>query len=155
MKTLHGHVMRDGIGDASNWDIDAIRKATGRGGLRRGTLNLKLDAPHKLRGEYQLSRKDRADGRDEDLAFEPCLLVTNSGTASALIARTSTNHWGDEGLEIMADDHLRSRYGLNDGDSISVVLTMPLTLEVKSDNVEVKADRQAAARRVIACLGTR
>jgi hypothetical protein len=37
-------------------------------------------------------------------------------------------------------------------DSISVALTMPLTLEVKSDNAQVKADREAAAQRVIACL---
>lgn len=29
---------------------------------------------------------------------------------------------------------------------------MPLTLEVKSDNAEIKADREAAVRRVIACL---
>ncbi len=31
---------------------------------------------------------------------------------------------------------------------------MPLTLVVKSDNAEVKADREAAARRVIACLAS-
>jgi len=29
---------------------------------------------------------------------------------------------------------------------------MPLTLEVKADNAEIKADREVAARRVIACL---
>jgi hypothetical protein len=31
-------------------------------------------------------------------------------------------------------------------------LLLPITLEVKSDNAQVKADREAAARRVIACL---
>jgi DNA polymerase alpha-binding protein Ctf4 len=119
-KVLPGHVMKNGAGDASNWDIDAIRRVTGRGGLQRGTLNVKVDGPHKLRPEYQLSRNERADKRDEDLYFESCVLVMDGGTVAALIARTSTNHWGDEVLEIMAEQHLRSSFGLKDNDRISV-----------------------------------
>jgi CTP-dependent riboflavin kinase len=88
--------------------------------LISGTLNVKLDVPHTLRSDFRLPRERRTDGRPEDLDFERCRLVMRRGNVRALIARTSTNFWGDEVLEIMAEEHLRLGYGLIDRDQISV-----------------------------------
>jgi CTP-dependent riboflavin kinase len=118
-RILSGHVMRGGFGDASNWGLAEIREVTGYS-LLPGTLNVKLNAPHKIRSDFRLLRERRTDRRPEDLDFERCRLVMEHGTVRALIARTSTNAWGDEVLEIMAEKHLRSCYGLKDLDQISV-----------------------------------
>jgi CTP-dependent riboflavin kinase len=117
---LSGYVYELRWGDARNWSIAEIREATGYNSLIPGTLNVKLDASHTLRSDFHLPREQRTDGRNEDLDFERCRLVMQHGTVRALIARTSTNFWGDEVLEIMAEEHLRSRYGLNDKDQVSV-----------------------------------
>ena len=119
-KTLHGHV-EPGCKDAKNWGIDDIRKATGWGHLKPGTLNVRLDAPHTLRADFHLPRGQREDGREEDLDFEPCWLVIGDGQkVKALIARTSTNYWKDSVLEIMAEVWLRECYGLEDGNAVAV-----------------------------------
>jgi CTP-dependent riboflavin kinase len=69
---------------------------------------------------FSCQKERRTDRRPEDLAFEQCRLLTKRGIVRGLIARTSTNAWGDEVLEIMAEKHLRSCCGLRDGDQISV-----------------------------------
>lgn len=101
-KLLHGCVT-GGCGDARNWGIEDIRKATGCDKLYPGTINVKLDAPHYLRVDCKLDRKDRSDLRDEDLYFERCSLITPTAHVDAFIARTSTNYWGNDVLEIMAE----------------------------------------------------
>src|SRR6266849_6343508 len=118
-KALCGY-LTTGRSDAKKWGIDAIRKATGCFGLQPGTLNVRLDAPHDLRADAMLSRKDRTDGRGEDLFFEHCWLALGGGMVPAWIARTSTNFHGEEVLEIMAEEWLRERYGLKDDDLIEV-----------------------------------
>jgi hypothetical protein len=89
--------------DARNWGIEEIRKATGRTNLYAGTINVELDQPHKLRVDHTLDRRDRTDQRDEDLFFEDCWLITSTAKVSSVIARTSTNFWGDSVLEVMAE----------------------------------------------------
>jgi CTP-dependent riboflavin kinase len=118
-KTLSGKVAA-GCGDGSNWGISEIRKATGYGNLKKGTLNVKLEDPHDLRPDYELPRADRKDGKDEDLCFECCCLVIGFRRVPALIARTSRNYWGRSVLEIMAEEMLRERYSLRDGDTFGV-----------------------------------
>jgi hypothetical protein len=113
---IAGYVM-PGLGDASNWGIADIQVATGYGRLQPGTLNVSLSAPHMLRRDFQLQGSQRTDGRDEDLDFERCQLVTGDGIkVRALIARTSTNYWKDEVLEIP----LRERLKLFDEDPVDV-----------------------------------
>jgi CTP-dependent riboflavin kinase len=122
-KTLRG-CLKAGLNDAKNWDMDAIRRATGCSGLRPGTLNVELDAPHELRVDATLYRKDRADGRNEDLYFERCHLMLGESKVPAWIARTNTNFHGKKMLEIMAEEPLRERYGLKDNDCIDVQIFM-------------------------------
>lgn len=59
---------------------------------------------------------------DEDLDFEICSVVLSCGVrVRALIAQTSTNYWGTQNvIEIMAEEHLQTRYGLKAGDCIHV-----------------------------------
>jgi CTP-dependent riboflavin kinase len=120
-KTLKGRIS-SGLGDARSWEISGIRKATGYDRLKEGTLNVRLDAPHRLRRDYALRREHRKDRRehDEDLYFERCVLVIGTDRVQALIARTSTNYWGPSILEIMAEEMIRDRYGLQDGDALEV-----------------------------------
>ena len=118
-KTLRGCVTT-GCGDAKNWGIDAIRKATGCNGLLPATFNVRLDTPHKLRVDATLSRGDRTDRRGEDLFFERCVLALGGGMVRAWIARTSTNFHGEHVLEIMAEEWLRKQYRLEDNDPIDV-----------------------------------
>jgi CTP-dependent riboflavin kinase len=118
MRVLRG-VVKAGLCDAKNWDVKAIRTVTGRPDLVEGTLNVKLNEPHVLRPDFALPAASRND-RNEDLYLEECLLLINSDKVPALIARTSTNFWGRETLEIMASVHLRHTYRLNDEDIIRV-----------------------------------
>jgi len=118
-KTLSGQI-ETGAGDAVNWEISEIQKVTGYRNLKKGTLNVRLGSPHRLRPDHTLRREDRKDGRDEDLCFECCCLVIGPCRIPALIARTSTNHWGPSVLEIMAEEMLRKRYGLQDADTLDV-----------------------------------
>jgi CTP-dependent riboflavin kinase len=116
---LRGYVS-PGHDDARKWGIAEIRKATGYTSLIEGTLNVRLSIPHSVRTDFRLRKEDRTDGRAEDLDFERCLLVTRSGSVAALIARTSTNAWGNDVLEIMAEVHLRSCFNLSDTDDVSI-----------------------------------
>lgn len=118
-KTLRGQV-ETGCGDARSWDISEIRRVTGFDDLKESTLNVRLDAAHNLRPDYTLLRGDRECGRDEDLYFERCCLVIGPYRVSALIARTSRDFWGPSVLEIMAEELLRQRYRLQDGDALEV-----------------------------------
>jgi CTP-dependent riboflavin kinase len=118
-KVLRGHVA-SGCRDANNWGISEIRKATGFEDLKAGTLNVRLESPHNLRPDYKLLRGNRKDERDEDLFFESCCLVIGSHRVPALIARTTTNYWKSEVLEIMAEEILRERYDLQDGDVLDI-----------------------------------
>jgi CTP-dependent riboflavin kinase len=102
-KTVLDGRIKAGCGDAKHWGIEEIRKATGRGNLYGGTINVEIDHPHTLRVDHRLDRRDRTDQRQEDLCFENCWLITSTGKVSAVIARTSTNFWGDNVLEIMAE----------------------------------------------------
>ena len=112
-RTLRGHVA-SGLSDARNWGIADIRGATGYSRLQPGTLNVRLSSPHALRCYFKLHAKLRTDGRDEDLNFERCRLVMSDGIkVRALIARTSTNYWKDQVLEIMAEMRLRERFELS------------------------------------------
>jgi CTP-dependent riboflavin kinase len=113
-KILSGRI-EAGCGDAKNWGISEIRSVTGYSNLKKGTLNVRLGAEHILRPDYELSRRDRGDGRDEDLCFERCCLVIDACRVPALIARTSRNYWGLSVLEVMAEEMLRERYRLEDG----------------------------------------
>ncbi len=115
MKVLRGRIT-DGCGDAKNWGIEDIRKATGRNNLHAGTINVKLDAPHCVRPDYWLDKGNRSDGRDEDLCFEKCQLITPNAKVGALIARTSRNYWGDDVLELM----LEWLDGVKAGDRVDV-----------------------------------
>jgi len=137
-KILLGRVMTNGFGDASNWGLAEIRQVTGYS-LIPGTLNIKLDAPHRVRSDFFLPKERRTDRRPEDLAFEQCRLLTERGIVRALIARTSTNAWGDEVLEIMAEKHLRSCCGLRDGDQISVEICV-------NDDAAVEAETERDTR---------
>jgi hypothetical protein len=114
-KVLRG-LISEGCGDAKNWGIEDIRRATIREDLHNGTINVKLDTPHCLRVDYRLDRKDRSDRRDEDLCFEKCWLITPTMKVEALIARTSTNYWTDAVLELMT----KWVDGLKVGDSVDV-----------------------------------
>jgi CTP-dependent riboflavin kinase len=116
---LSGQIVA-GCGDGSSWGISEIQKATGYVKLKKGTLNVKLCSPHTLRPDYVLRRQERKDGRDEDLFFERCCLVIGAYRVPALIARTSTNFWGLSVLEIMAEEMLRQRYRLQDGDALDI-----------------------------------
>ena len=118
-KILHGTV-ESGAGNAENWPIVQIRETTGYPNLEDGTLNLRLDVPHVLRRDYELLRTDRKDGGSEDLRYERCCLILRDARLAALIARTSTNYWTNNVLEIMAEEHLRNTYGLKDGDPVAV-----------------------------------
>jgi CTP-dependent riboflavin kinase len=119
---LRGRVT-NGFGDAKNWGIEQIRALTAYDSLQRGTLNVVLDVPHTLRSDFRLPRERRTDGRNEDLDFERCLVVGSSGdSVRALIARTSTNAWGDSVLEIMAEEILRVRLGLQEASAVEVVV---------------------------------
>jgi len=122
-RILSGRI-ETGCGDAKNWEISEIQKITGCRNLKKGTLNLKLAIPHNLRPDCKLPRGERKDGRDEDLYFEYCFLVIGSCRVPALIARTSTNHWKSSVLEIMAEEMLRERYCLKDGDTVDVEVSM-------------------------------
>jgi CTP-dependent riboflavin kinase len=109
------------LSDARNWGIADIRGATGYSRLQPGTLNVRLSSPHALRCDFKLQAKLRTDGRDEDLNFERCRLVMSDGIkVRALIARTSTNYWKDQVLEIMAEMRLRERFELFDEDPVDV-----------------------------------
>jgi CTP-dependent riboflavin kinase len=132
-RTLRGYVL-PGLGDASNWGIADIRGATGYSRLQPGTLNVGLSAPHKLRRDFELPGELRTDGRDEHLYFERCRLVMGDGIkVRALIARTSTNYWKDQVLEIMAEISLRGRFDLFDG--------LPVDVEVwVGDNASAEAE---------------
>ena len=118
-KILKGRVEK-GCRDGKNWDISDIRKTTGYDNLKPGTLNVRLAAPHNLRIDYRLPREQRTDGRDEDLYFERCRLVIGRSSIRALIARTSTNFWGNSVLEIMAEEMIRQCYGVQDGDTVEL-----------------------------------
>jgi CTP-dependent riboflavin kinase len=120
-RTFAGRVV-PGCGNASTWEISEIRKATGNYQLVEGTLNLELEVPHILRPDHKLVRENRKDrhDHDEDLFFEHCVLVIGTSRVRALIARTSTNYWGPSVLEVMAEEMLRRRYSLEDGDVLDV-----------------------------------
>ncbi len=119
-KTLPGRV-KPGSGHAGrNWEISQIQSLTGFTNLKNGTLNVRLEAEHSLRPYCHLRRGDRKDGIDEDLYFELCCLVIGDCRVPAVIARTGTNYWGESVLEIMAEEMLRKRYRLQDGDTVNV-----------------------------------
>ena len=104
----------------TNWGISQIQRVTGYMHLENGTLNVKLEAEHILRPFCTLRREDREDRINEDLSFERCCLLICDRKVPALIARTSTNHWGSCVLEIMAEEKIRQCYGLEDGDTLEV-----------------------------------
>jgi CTP-dependent riboflavin kinase len=119
-KKLRGEI-ESGVGDAGNsWGISEIQRVTGYTSLQKGTLNVRLKAEHALRPYCNLRKEDRKDGINEDLYFEHCHLVIGDYRVPALIARTSTNHWKSAVLEIMAEEMLLARYGLQDGDTLEV-----------------------------------
>ena len=93
---------------------------TGFPNLKKGTLNVRLEAEYSLRPHCILRREDRKDGIDEDLYFEYCCLVIGACRVPAVIARTSTNYWGQSVLEIMAEEMLRESYRPQDGDTVNV-----------------------------------
>jgi CTP-dependent riboflavin kinase len=128
-KTLTGRI-EAGSGHAGrNWGISEIQKLTGYTNLMQGTLNLRLEAEHSLRPCCILRREDRKDRIGEDLYFEYCCLVIGVCRVPALIARTSTNHWGPSVLEIMAEEMLRKGYGLQDGDTVNVEVWTETSVE--------------------------
>jgi CTP-dependent riboflavin kinase len=91
------------------------------GDLHVGTLNVDLDEePPTFRPDFTLDAKDRSDGGAESFGFQCCSLRMQAGIVKALIARTSTNFHGEWTLEIMATEHLRSRYGLKEADPVTV-----------------------------------
>ena len=118
-KIFHGKLDK-GLGDATDWGIEDIRRATGRPNLHKGTLNICVGdqyREYKLRVDHRLDRTDRSDERDEDLCFERCWLIIAERRIPAVIAQTSRNHHGLNGVfEIMAEwvD------GLNPGDAVDV-----------------------------------
>src|ERR1700688_167218 len=119
-KTLRGRI-EAGCGNAGRtWDISEIQRVTGYTKLTNGTLNVRLEVEHNLRPDCNLRKEGRKDGIAEDLFFQHCVLVIRNGRVPALIARTSTNYWGLSVLEIMAEENLRKRFCLQDGDVVDV-----------------------------------
>jgi CTP-dependent riboflavin kinase len=124
-ETLHGHYEENGSRDASNWGMDDIRRATGWDRLQTGTVNVRLAGHHAPRPDYHLPRQCRSPEyghSHEDLKFEICVVLLPCGArVRALIAQTSTNYWGQYNvIELMAEQHLRTRYNLKGGDRIDV-----------------------------------
>lgn len=113
-----------GIGDASNWGIEDIQRVTGWN-VVRGTVNVRLEGRHTLRQppDFHLPEKERADGRDEDLSFERCVVILpDERRVRGLIAQTGRHAWGDGYLEIMAEERLIDRYALEDGTPLRIVV---------------------------------
>ena len=111
-------VVGSGTRDAVTWPIDVIRKLVERPNLYEGTLNVELSTPYELSPDYTLAQEE--NNRPEALYFEECQLHLGADIISALIARTSTNFHGSTVLEIMANIHLRNKYGLVDGSEVIV-----------------------------------
>jgi hypothetical protein len=77
-----------------------------------------------MRPDFHLAREDRNSAyayNHEHLVFERCILLLPGGArVPALIGRTSNNFLGPSVLEVMAEEHLRTRYALAKGDRIDV-----------------------------------
>src|SRR5947208_16060315 len=112
-KTIRG-ALETGLGCAKDWSIGEIRKVTGCPSLQPGTMNGRLDAPHKIRIDALLLREGRIYNLDEDLVFERCQLLLGGVSIPAWMVRTSRDLHGGQMLEIMAARRLRQRYGSNE-----------------------------------------
>jgi len=91
-----------------------------------GTLNIKVTEAElaKLLMVHSDSRlrieSFRADGRTYGQA--ECIPITLHESRGAIILPERSHHTGV--LELISDEHLRSRYGLKDGDALDIIVTI-------------------------------
>jgi CTP-dependent riboflavin kinase len=124
-----GSVMREvkaivtsGFGEAANHLrhlLGGIRMLTGLS-VVPGTLNLRLPFPHDLRADFRVDRG--AYNAYEEIFIERCLI--NAVPALMLRTDAQVHDWihAVEQVEVMAAVHLRSRFGLRDGDVVTLTL---------------------------------
>lgn len=102
--------------------IDQICKLTGYPNLQIGTLNVRLDHPHKHRADFTLRGCDWPKPDPEDWFFEKCKITRGGRTLEALILKTTTDYHGPTVLEVMAEEHIRSWLPVADGQEVEITL---------------------------------
>jgi hypothetical protein len=72
--------------------IDLICKLTGYPNLQIGTLNVRLDHPHKHRADFTLLGRDWPKPDPENWFFEECKISRGGRTLEALILKTTADY---------------------------------------------------------------
>jgi len=99
---------------------DLICRRTGLRSLVPGTLNLRLESPYFLDADVDLTQEECSGW--EAISLQRCCI----GGVRALIVRPRSHDAGEGHgpayLEIAAEDHLRRRLALRDGDIVAVTV---------------------------------
>jgi len=103
--------------------LSEISNKSGLAGLLPRTLNLQLEQPFSVVPDFCVRYQSPVG--HEEYRFQKCQIFD----LPCLIMRTSTNTHGDSVIEVMAEVQLRDALNLSDGDTVTVSISEPRTLE--------------------------